>query len=238
MKLISLNIWGGKVFEPLIDFIKQQSKTVDIFCFQEVFSKANKAVYEGARLDIFSEISSVLSQFKGYFSPCQDNFGLGRFVKNDLNVKIENIFIHGEKDSMIGNDASTMPRNLQTIKLKNEKLTVFNYHGIWRPASKSDDAERFVASEKIKNIIVSASGKRILCGDFNLSPETKSLEILEVGMKNMIKQFGIKSTRNSHYKKENKFADYILVSPEIKVNEFKVINSEVSDHLPLFLEFG
>lgn len=75
MKLISLNIWGGKVFQPLINYVKKAAETTDIFCFQEVFSEANKSVYEGARLNIFSDIASTTPDFKGYFSPCQDNFG-------------------------------------------------------------------------------------------------------------------------------------------------------------------
>lgn len=30
MKLLTLNIWGGTVYGPLIKFIKQQGKSVDI----------------------------------------------------------------------------------------------------------------------------------------------------------------------------------------------------------------
>ena len=37
MKLITLNVWGGKVFEPLMDFFKKRAGDTDIFCLQEVF---------------------------------------------------------------------------------------------------------------------------------------------------------------------------------------------------------
>ncbi|OGZ48935.1 MAG: hypothetical protein A3G60_01890 [Candidatus Ryanbacteria bacterium RIFCSPLOWO2_12_FULL_47_9c] len=36
MKLVSLNTWTGKIFEPLIEFITVH-KDADIFCFQEIF---------------------------------------------------------------------------------------------------------------------------------------------------------------------------------------------------------
>ncbi len=38
MKLITLNTNGGRVFEPLMNFIKTHSSDTDIFCFQEVFN--------------------------------------------------------------------------------------------------------------------------------------------------------------------------------------------------------
>ncbi len=56
-------------------------------------------------------------------------------------------------------------------------------------------------------------------------------------MRNLVKEFGVKSTRSKLYTKPVKFADYILVSNDVKVNKFDVINMEVSDHLPLFLDF-
>ena len=38
MKLITLNIWGGKVFEPLMEFFRKHAEDTDIFCLQEVFN--------------------------------------------------------------------------------------------------------------------------------------------------------------------------------------------------------
>ncbi len=40
----------------------------------------------------------------------------------------------------------------------------------------------------------------ILCGDFNLMPDTKSIEILETGMQNLVKNYNVTSTRSSFYK--------------------------------------
>ena len=82
-----------------------------------------------------------------------------------------------------------------------------------------------------------AKGKKILVGDFNLLPDTKSLKILEKGMRNLIKEFKIKDTRGELYEKELRFADYALVSSDVMVLDFKVLNEKISDHLPLYLEF-
>ena len=35
-----------------------------------------------------------------------------------------------------------------------------------------------------------------------------------------------------------KFADYIFADNKLKITDFKVLANEVSDHLPLFLEFN
>ena len=56
-------------------------------------------------------------------------------------------------------------------------------------------------------------------------------------MRNLIKENNITSTRSSHYEKDVKFADYILVSRDIKIRTFEVLKDIVSDHLPLFLDF-
>ncbi len=79
---------------------------------------------------------------------------------------------------------------------------------------------------------------KILCGDFNLKPDTESMKILEKDMDNLIKIYKITSTRTSLYPKEEKFADYILTSKEIVLNKFEVLPDEVSDHAPLLLDFG
>lgn len=37
MKLVSLNVWAGRVFDPLMNFVSEHARDTDIFCFQEVF---------------------------------------------------------------------------------------------------------------------------------------------------------------------------------------------------------
>ncbi len=50
MKLISLNVWAGRKFEELLDFIKQQSLDADIFCLQEVFETDSDKETDGNRI--------------------------------------------------------------------------------------------------------------------------------------------------------------------------------------------
>ena len=89
MKLITLNIWGGHVREPLLDFIKAQQE-IDIFCFQEVYHNAeNKISIEDRKvsLNIFSELQELLRDHSGFFRPAVNNcYGISTFVKNNIPV--------------------------------------------------------------------------------------------------------------------------------------------------------
>jgi endonuclease/exonuclease/phosphatase family metal-dependent hydrolase len=64
--------------------------------------------------------------------------------------------------------------------------------------------------------------------------------MLEKKFKNLIKEFAIKSTRpdfKDDLDKWDNVVDYIFVDDKIKVNNFEVINTNISDHLPLILDF-
>jgi endonuclease/exonuclease/phosphatase family metal-dependent hydrolase len=54
---------------------------------------------------------------------------------------------------------------------------------------------------------------KILCGDFNLRPETKSMARVKAGMRDLIDEFNITSTRTALYDKPERYADYIFTSP-------------------------
>lgn len=242
MKLITLNIWGGHIRQPLLDFIEAH-QDIDIFCLQEVYSKAAHTIcsLDGFEvgLDIFSDIQAHLPNHQGLFKPVVNSaYGIGMFVKNGLQILSEGeVQIHA--NSNYPGMGPTHQRNLQWVRFQahNQAYTVANVHGLWNGQGKTDTHERITQSKNIKDFLNSCEGSKILCGDFNLKPDTESVKILEVGMTNLIKTHQVTSTRTSFYDKDEKFADYVFVSPEISVNHFEVMKDEVSDHAPLFLDF-
>lgn len=259
MKLISLNTWGGKFYKPLINFIKQQSENTDIFCFQEVFkTTSNIKTLEGRRMNLYSEISKALINHQGYFAPFVNNYiifnrskiihtnfnlshGLSIFVKKKLTVdSTGDFFVYGNRNSFNPQDLNTIPRNTQyiTFKKAGKKFTICNLHGIWLREGKKDSPSRLEQSKKIKQFLNKQKGEKILCGDFNLGLHTKSIEILEENLRNLIKEYKIPTTRNKHFPGNEQFADYIFISSGIKVKNFEVPDIEVSDHLPMILEFS
>jgi endonuclease/exonuclease/phosphatase family metal-dependent hydrolase len=242
MKLMTLNIWGGHIYEPLLQFIKAHQE-IDIFCLQEVYHNASHKISTDNRkvyLTIFSDLHSMLPKHNAFFrATVKDMYGIGIFAKKTLDVLGEGeILIHDNLE--YSGFGPTHSRNLQWLKYKHEKQIyfIFNVHGLWNGKGKTDSIERISQSQKIRNFIHTTNSRKILCGDFNVRPDTKSMEILEQGMNNLIKDYKVSATRTSLYEKEERFADYVLVTPNIIINNFEVLKDEVSDHSPLLLDFS
>lgn len=242
MKLICLNIWGGHIKEPLLEFVKAH-RDIDVFCFQEVYHKADRKVSDEDRavsLNIFSELQVHLSEHKAFFRPTvNQTYGIGMMVKKEIEVVREGEVVIHENPHYHG-IGPTHSRNLQWVecRLENQTYTIINLHGLWNGLGKTDSPERISQAFRIKAFVEAIDSPKIVCGDFNLRPDTESMQVIEQGMHNLIKTHGISSTRTSHYSKKEKFADYILTSPEVKVADFKVLEHEVSDHAPLLLDFS
>ena len=59
-------------------------------------------------------------------------------------------------------------------------------------------------------------------------------------MINLIEKYNIESTRpkfDDGLDKGNLVCDYIFVNNKVKVKNFRVIDTNISDHLPLILDF-
>ena len=250
MKIISLNTWGGRAGRDLILNFFRENKDVDVFCLQEIWSGGQEIARKYNELgdlsdvmyDFFDIVPEILSDYNYYFRPhVGDHYGLCIFVKKTIPVEEEGeYFVHKDKDFTpddsvgIGGHA----RNLQFVKIGSDNpITIWNFHGLWNGQGKSDTQDRITQSKNITKALENTTGPHVLIGDFNLLPETKSVKIIEnSGMKNMITEYGIKSTRTSFYTKELKFADYAFVSPEVEDVNFEVLPDEVSDHSALLLE--
>lgn len=253
MKIVTLNTWGGKLLEPLLKFLKEQSQNADIFCLQEVYSSPeDRKIAQSMQSNLFEMISSILQDYNGYFKPHLQGYdlegktifklwsGLALFIKKSLQIKHTGDFsIYQEGYKLIDDDIKTIPRNLQYIQCKkdDQEYLIGHFHGIWYPKSKLDTIDRVEQSKIIKKFFDNYTCKKILCGDFNLLPTTESIRILEEGNRNLITEFNIETTRNEYYTRIEKHADYILVSSDIKVVDFKVMKTVISDHYPLILEF-
>lgn len=242
MRLITLNLWGGHLRNPLLKFI-HHNRDVDIFCFQEVYYNAHRTIVDDEdrqlSLNIFSDLQKLLPNHHAIFKPAVENvYGIGILIKNDIDIFGEGeINIH-EKQHYPGIGLNH-PRNLQWLEFKfnNNIYSILNVHGLWNGKGKKDTPERIAQSQRIRAFMDTINTPIILCGDFNLRPDTESMRILEQNMTNLITANNIRSTRTRYYTKDEKYADYILISPGIKVNQFLVMEDEVSDHSPLLLDF-
>jgi endonuclease/exonuclease/phosphatase family metal-dependent hydrolase len=163
-------------------------------------------------------------------------------VKKGLDVVAEGeVFVYREKGYVPEGDVGFHARNVQyvTVATSEGNISILNFHGLWNGKGKQDDADRLLQSDRIIQFMQTLANPYVICGDFNLLPDTESIKKLEsFGLRNLITEYGVTSTRTSFYTKPEKFADYALVSEVVTVKDFKVLPDEVSDHSPLYLELS
>lgn len=253
MQLITLNTWGGRAGnEALRQFFRTYKDRVDVFCLQEIWSGpyehlegspagGKKIEHDEILVHGMQEISHILSNHAVLFHPHHlDNYGLMMAIRQDIPIQASGeVFVHKYKNYIPEGDIGKHARNIQhaTIGCNNKSITIINFHGLWNGQGKTDSPDRIEQSKKILDFIRTIGGEVVLCGDFNLSPDTKSLKMFEeFGLRNLIAEYRIQSTRTSFYTKPEKFADYIFVSTGIRVNSCTVIEEEVSDHAAILLD--
>ena len=241
MKIVSLNTWAGVVLEPLLNFFTLH-QDVDVFCLQEIYSDAEEKAERHPnlieKLDLFEQIENKLKDTHvGYFRPAyKDYYGIAIFVKKSLKIVEEGDLCIYENNDPEGRGRHS--RNLQYVRtfLNDKPIVISHVHGLWNGMGKGDTDDRIEQSKRIKTFIDIQNMPVVLIGDFNLNPDTQSISIIEKGMRNLIKEYNVTSTRTSYYAKEGKFADYAFVTPGVDVKDFAVLPDEVSDHAALSLE--
>ncbi|MCW1888467.1 MAG: endonuclease/exonuclease/phosphatase family protein [Candidatus Moranbacteria bacterium] len=250
MNIVTLNTWGGRAGkEKLLDFFQQYRDTVDVFCLQEMWNGGHEVkgalaggvVLQDIYPELLSEIEKKLSDHELNFQPqFRDYFGLALFVRKGLRVSdYGGMFVHKEEGYEEARDIGKHARKIQYVRIgeQDNPLTVINFHGLWNGEGKGDSEDRILQSQNIVDFLKEQKGEIIFCGDFNLKPDTKSLQMFEdFGLRNLITEYGITSTRTSLYTKPERFASYVFVSQGLQVADFKVLSEEVSDHAPLWLE--
>src|SRR5205085_5112035 len=127
-------------------------------------------------------------------------FGLATFVRRSLPIldrRAARIIDHYDSlDAVPGLHPIVRWLQLTEIAVPSGALLVGNYHGIARPGSKLDSDERLEQSRAIRRALDAHDGPVVLVGDFNLLPETESVRLLEAGLRNLVIERAIPTTRS------------------------------------------
>ncbi|WP_181704251.1 endonuclease/exonuclease/phosphatase family protein [Chthonobacter albigriseus] len=253
MRILSLNAWGGRLHEPLMDYIA--AVDADVLCLQEVTrthaSGFGWLAYRDGdlvlpqRANLFAEIRATLPGHQAFFHPASrgflngddgrshaSEFGLATFVRDSLPV-IGQVagFIHG-RFSADGWGDHPRPRNAHGVRLYDEAarapITVVQLHGLRDPAGKHDTPARLRQAEALSDLVARTRGspdeRLVVCGDFNVLPDSATFRVLgELGLRDLVTAGGHTDTRTSHYTKAGRFADYMLVNAAVDVEAFEVV---------------
>lgn len=241
MKLVQLNIWGGKLQYQIPDFLN--SIQPDIVCMQEVNDLPGPS---GALFVTLDELQEKCGFEHRFMSPTYSSKYMNRSTKygnailSKLPTKQTNtIFTHGSyKDNfdLMEDDFNT--RNLQHIQLSVESQTIhiLNHHGYLIIGSKAGNDETVRQMHLVANYLDALHGPILLAGDFNLTPPSESMGIINSKLRNLSLEHNLTSTY-THFNNNQEVCDYIFVNDQVRVASFEMSDEIVSDHKALILEF-
>jgi endonuclease/exonuclease/phosphatase family metal-dependent hydrolase len=242
MKIIQLNIWGGKLGQQIIDFL--QTEKPDIVCMQEVNDLPGRSGYKFfATLD---EIKTEGGLGEAFMAPTytsrymERELGYGNAILSTYPISsTKTIFTNGAfKHNFDVTKNSGNIRNLQvaTVDTPGGKLNILNHHGYHIPYTKAGNDETLRQMRIIAETIDTLTGPTILCGDFNLSPDSQSIGLINDKLTNLSIVYKLRRTY-SQLSVVEAVCDYIFVNDAIKVRNFQMSDELVSDHKALILEF-
>jgi endonuclease/exonuclease/phosphatase family metal-dependent hydrolase len=265
LRIVSLNAWGGRLHEPLMRYLVDVD--ADVLCLQEVGrttgAQSDWLVYRDhgvelpQRANLFEEISAALPAYDAFFCPTArgdlfdgeeriaSEFGLATFVRKSHPVIGQaSGFVHGEF-SADGWAPHPRSRNAHCIRIFDYQqgftVTIAQMHGLRDIEGKGDTpARRHQANALVELIRQVRQGdeRLVVCGDFNVLPGSVTFDALSaLGLSDLITSHGHRDTRTSYYRKEPRFADYMLVTSVVEVIAFDAVaEPEVSDHRALLLD--
>jgi endonuclease/exonuclease/phosphatase (EEP) superfamily protein YafD len=224
MKILFLNACGEEMQDALAPFIKEQSADTDIFCFQEAFAPV-KVICKNILAE-YREISANKT------APNGDVFTQTTYLRKNIELIDYKALL--QEQPVCGLAIYTH------IRYHDVDIHLCNIHGIPKPGDKLDNFGRLKQSSKLVSFFNDKCGIKIIGGDFNLLPNTRSVRLFEEnGYRNLIEDYSIDTTRNclswQHYPNKQYYADYVFVNQETNATQFAVPKNEISDHLPLIL---
>jgi endonuclease/exonuclease/phosphatase family metal-dependent hydrolase len=258
MRVICLNVWGGRAFAALERFLREQAAVTDVFCFQEVYATTSGlATYDGAAVDLLDRLVGLLPDFEAAFAPILVDAlapsrpvdfalaeGLATLTRRTRAVLDRGVVPLQREVYRTDRGVLELARCFQytTLDVAGRPLRVVNVHGVAEPGDKLDTAERLGQSRAVLEFLRGWEGETIVCGDFNLLPETASIGAFERGLRNLIREFGITNTRSRltpqfGTPEAQYFADYAFASAGLAVWACSAPYMEVSDHLPVIVDF-
>ncbi|MFK3780997.1 endonuclease/exonuclease/phosphatase family protein [Agrobacterium sp. NPDC089420] len=267
MRLICLNGWGGKLNDALLPYLS--SSDPDILCLQEVvhtpaasqdwLSYRDHGNDLPQRANFLRDVSDALPDHVAIFCPAAQGdlwhgeirypsqWGLATFLRKSMAVVAQaQGFVHGtfSADGYGDHPRSRTAHAVRIFDFKSGRPAVIAHmHGLRDLGGKHDSPARLAQARRLVELVraVAEDGDRIIvCGDFNVLPESETFAVLkELDLAELVTGGGFTSTRTSHYTKQNRYADYMLVNPAVTVDHFDVVaQPEVSDHCPLLLDFS
>lgn len=251
IKILQLNMWAGTHFEAIEKFLSENQ--FDILCFQEVCGPQTIVGNIHCEFDCFEKLKDILGATHGaqltkesLFTSSETAYdGNAIFYRKDFILKKSEVVWFHKRNSPFPSDSTSFDdigRNaLSTLLEKNEKqITILSGHLPWA-STEIEQSNQEAAIQKLIIYTNSLQTPWIMTGDFNLRSDQPSILGLEKYGVNVGRKYSVTNTVDPLYHRfflkkisEGTVIDYIFVSPDIQVDDFKVLdNVHMSDHFGL-----
>ncbi len=234
MRILFLNLWHGKLADPLRDFLERE-RSFDIACFQEMDNAVDP---------------TLTLSFPGYHRVSSRKFVTEKDAYSIATLVHPRYEVTASDELLQKDDETGLALGLTLRTPMGNPLRIFNVHGVPRQRidgvfvdtdDKLDFPARLRQTEELLAALRSSDVPAIMGGDFNILPEARSIVAFrEAGYRDLIQEFAIPTTRNrlawERYPNPYLYSDYVFTTPEVPVRSFGVQDIEISDHLPLILE--
>lgn len=249
LSLLQLNAYTGTYWKELSIYLEKN--TFDILQFQEIVGADTVVGNMNQRENTYERLSDLLGEnYQGRlfktdtFTSSPTSFdGVATFLKKDITILEEKDII--QKEAVFPFDSSrtdynNIGRGALALKVKKEDkiFWLLNTHLAWSPDAEDSD-EKIKQARILVSFLKKLSEPFIFSGDLNVSPNTQTIKLLNTVGQNLIAENKITNTLNTHlHGAQHLFpsglaVDYIFVSSAIQVDNFAVIDNDMSDHLGL-----
>lgn len=245
IKILHWNIWFQERAENILKVVKKINP--DICCFQEVTvgskfnGKKDVAKFIGDKLNYNFNFSNS-HKYEFPITPKGEvNYGGNAIFSRFPIIKNSNFPIINPKDSpKLKYERRTCA--VSDIRIGKKILKVATTHKSYSSGF-MEDKEKISETEKLVSFLKKYPKDVIFTGDLNLSPNTKSIKLIE----NELNHCGPDYSKSTWTTKPFSFMgfeetklkwrlDYVFASKNIKILNSKIIKTKFSDHLPVLVE--
>lgn len=222
LKVVSWNIWGGRKLPEVIQCLSEANP--DIIALQEVLqdeggaNNSAKAVADALGYTYIYETTTLLIPSISHLLEkhgIDKNMEWGNAILSRYPISNRNVHV------LSGERKRTALEG--TITIEDKKLQVFSTHLVYAPAQPSHT--QTTQMQNLLKVLPKENG--LVMGDFNATPD-------DTVMGDILKVMVNTEVDSTKYTADGKKADYIFTTTDIKTISSGTLDSQASDHLPVY----
>lgn len=252
LSLLQLNTNSDNYWDKLTSYLT--SPDFDILQLQELTGKETFAGNLHSRHNTFAELQKilqdkyygVLSIAQRYTSSPNAYLGNGTFYKKEFALIDKKELVLFSHDNPFRSDLTTFEEVGRTVlhltfAFENKHVSFLNTHLAWAKTS-NEEPHQTKQGAILVDYLRTVPEPFVLTGDFNLTPDQPLVQKINKLAHNLTTENQITNTLDpkNHRAKilfpKGLAVDYIFTSKDVQVNNFAVVDEDLSDHLGLKVE--